>query len=56
MTPVHLRYFASIRETLGCGSEAWQTSALTVGALRAELLERATPSNVCRPINRCAWR
>jgi molybdopterin synthase sulfur carrier subunit len=40
MTPVHLRYFASIRETLGCGSEAWQTSALTVGALRAELVKR----------------
>jgi len=40
MMQVHLRYFASIREALGCGSESWQTVALTVGALRAELLER----------------
>ena len=40
MMQVHLRYFASIRETLGCGSEAWQTKALTVEALRAELLLR----------------
>ena len=40
MMQVHLRYFASIREALGCGSEAWQTAATTVGDLRAELLER----------------
>jgi molybdopterin synthase sulfur carrier subunit len=40
MITVHLRYFASIRETLNCGSEDWQTSATTVGALRAELLVR----------------
>lgn len=37
---VHLRYFASIRETLNCGSEDWQTAATTVAALRAELLGR----------------
>jgi molybdopterin synthase sulfur carrier subunit len=40
MITVHLRYFASIRETLNCGSEDWQTTATTVGALRAELLVR----------------
>ena len=40
MIQVQLRYFASIREALGCGSESWQTSALTVGELRSELLQR----------------
>ena len=40
MMTVHLRYFASIREALGCGSEAWTTSATTVEALRNELLAR----------------
>lgn len=40
MLKVHLRYFASIREALGCGSEDWQTAATTVGDLRAELLAR----------------
>jgi len=40
MITVHLRYFASIREALNCGSEDWQTSATTVGVLRAELLLR----------------
>jgi molybdopterin synthase sulfur carrier subunit len=40
MITVHLRYFASIRESLNFGNEDWQTSATTVGALRAELLAR----------------
>ena len=40
MIPVQLRYFASIREALGCASEDWQTGADTVGALRLELLAR----------------
>ena len=34
---ISLRYFASIREALGTGSQAWQTQASTVGALRDEL-------------------
>ena len=42
MITVHLRYFASIRESLNCGNEDWQTSATTVGALRAELMGRGT--------------
>jgi molybdopterin synthase sulfur carrier subunit len=35
-----LRYFASIRETLGTGSEAVQTESTTLGALRDELIAR----------------
>lgn len=35
-----VRYFASIRETLGTGSEAVQTQVLTVADLRAELTAR----------------
>jgi molybdopterin synthase sulfur carrier subunit len=46
MITVHLRYFASIREALNCGSEDWQTKAATVGALRAELLLRG-PAYQC---------
>ncbi|HEY9094890.1 MAG TPA: MoaD/ThiS family protein [Hydrogenophaga sp.] len=37
---VHLRYFASLRETLGLGSETLETSAATLGALRDELIAR----------------
>lgn len=37
---ITLRYFASIRETLGTGSESLETRAATVGALRDELLAR----------------
>lgn len=40
MIQVQLRYFASIREALGCANEIWPTSATTVGALRAELQGR----------------
>ncbi len=37
---VQLRYFASIREALGTGSEALETQAGTLAALRAELVAR----------------
>ncbi|WP_394788549.1 molybdopterin converting factor subunit 1 [Rhodoferax sp.] len=35
-----LKYFASIREALGTGQEALETSAATVQALREELVGR----------------
>ena len=38
---ITVRYFASIREALGTGSEALDTSATTVGALREELMARS---------------
>ena len=37
---VNLRYFASIRETLGHASESLETSAPTLAALRDELIAR----------------
>ncbi len=37
---VQLRYFASIREALGTGSESFDTQAGTLAALRAELVAR----------------
>jgi molybdopterin synthase sulfur carrier subunit len=37
---VHLRYFASIREAIGTGSESLETSATTLVALRDELIAR----------------
>jgi len=37
---VTVRYFASIREAIGQGSEAVETSASTLGALRDELIAR----------------
>ncbi|WP_332738496.1 MoaD/ThiS family protein [Hydrogenophaga sp.] len=37
---VQLRYFASIREALGLGSESFDTQASTLAALRAELVAR----------------
>ncbi|MBA4212802.1 MAG: molybdopterin synthase sulfur carrier subunit [Polaromonas sp.] len=37
---VQLRYFASIREALGTGSEAFDTQAGTLADLRAELVAR----------------
>lgn len=40
MKTLTLRYFASIREALGTGSEPWQTHAPTLGALRDELIAR----------------
>lgn len=38
---ITVRYFASIREAMGTGSEALQTSATTVGALREALMARS---------------
>lgn len=38
---ITVRYFASIREAMGTGSEALQTQAATVGALREELMARS---------------
>ncbi|GAA6120156.1 molybdopterin converting factor subunit 1 [Acidovorax sp. FG27] len=40
---VEVRYFASIREAIGRGSETVQTQAATLGALRAELIARGEP-------------
>ncbi len=37
---VQLRYFASIREALGTGSESFNTQAGTLADLRAELVAR----------------
>lgn len=37
---IQLRYFASIREALGTGSEPVDTQATTLAALRAELVAR----------------
>ena len=37
---VNLRYFASIREDLGQGSETLETEAATLAALRDELIAR----------------
>lgn len=37
---INIRYFASIRESLGRGSEPLETAATTLGALRDELIAR----------------
>lgn len=37
---VQLRYFASIREAIGTGSETLETGAATLAALRDELIAR----------------
>jgi len=37
---VQLRYFASIREAIGSGSETLETAATTLSALRDELIGR----------------
>lgn len=37
---ITVRYFASIREAIGQGSEPLQTGAATLGALRDELIAR----------------
>lgn len=41
---VHVKYFASIRESLGTGGEALETKAGTLGALRDELIARGGAS------------
>jgi sulfur-carrier protein len=40
---VSLVYFASVREAIGASHEAWHSEALTVGALRDELIGRGQP-------------
>lgn len=40
---VTVRYFASIREAVGVGSEPLETRAPTLGALRDELIARGEP-------------
>lgn len=40
---VQLRFFASVREAVGRGAEQRETSAATLGALRAELLAQGAP-------------
>ena len=37
---VNIKYFASIREALGRGNEAVETSASSIGGLRDELIAR----------------
>lgn len=37
---ISIRYFASIREAIGCASESVETSAQNLGALRDELIAR----------------
>ena len=37
---VQIKYFASIREAIGRGSEEWETGGATLAQLRAELLTR----------------
>ncbi len=40
MNHIQLKFFASIREAVGHGTEAYATQATTLGALRAELAAR----------------
>ena len=40
---VRIKYFASIREAVGQGSESVQTRSETLGALRDELIARGEP-------------
>jgi sulfur-carrier protein len=47
MKTVQLRYFASIREAIGSGSEAFVTGAGTVAELREALLARGEPYASC---------
>lgn len=44
---LQVRYFASIREAVGQGSETVQTTAATLGALRDELIARGAPWADC---------
>jgi molybdopterin synthase sulfur carrier subunit len=40
---INVRYFASVREALGTGSETLDTAAQDLGALRDELIARGEP-------------
>ena len=44
---IQLRYFASLRETIGVGSEVFVTSAADVAALRQALIERGGAHAQC---------
>lgn len=44
---IEVRYFASIREAVGQGSETVRTTAATLGALRDELIARGAPWADC---------
>jgi molybdopterin synthase sulfur carrier subunit len=44
---VKVKYFASIRESIGAGSEPVDTAALTLGALRDELVARGGAHAQC---------
>ena len=41
MTQITVRYFASVREAIGAGSEVVQTSATDLAGLRDELMARS---------------
>jgi sulfur-carrier protein len=40
---ITVRYFASIRESIGCGSETVDTAAATLAELRDQLIGRGAP-------------
>ncbi len=40
MNTITVKYFASVREAVGQGSEPWVTAVSTLGGLRAELAAR----------------
>lgn len=44
---ITIRYFASIRETMGCSTEQFTSNASTLGELRVELVARGNPSAEC---------
>lgn len=43
MKRITVRYFASVREAVGCGSETLETSAATLADLRDALIGRGAP-------------
>jgi molybdopterin synthase sulfur carrier subunit len=49
---IQLRYFASLRETIGVGSETTETSAADVAALRQELIARGGSHADCLALGR----
>jgi len=46
-TSITLRFFASIREAVGQGTQPWQTSAVDLAGLRDELIARGAPYAQC---------
>ena len=41
---ITLKYFASIRETIGMGGQSYETQAKTLGQLRDELVQSGGPA------------